>query len=313
MKAGEKTLLLADVGGTNTRMAVVRGGVFGDVRHFENSAFPTFQDLIDAYVQNANVGQVTGCSVAMAGPVRAGRGRLTNRNWQIASGDLAAHLGCADVLLMNDLTALGYAVSSLPKESQRVLDRPADGAPNGQLLVVGIGTGFNLCPVLQGADGGLRCLEVEMGHAALPAPLKEALCGHIGEATGVFLTLEDLFSGDGLARFHEIRTGGKRSAKDIVERHEAGDADAGETLGIYTKLLGVLCRQLAYSYMPMEGMYFAGSVARGVLRPEFHVNLKTGGADAGKVGNLVDTIPKSIILDDAAALRGCSVAHGLLR
>ncbi len=111
-----------------------------------------------------------------------------------------------------------------------------------------------------------------------------------------------------MLRVARIRAGKAQSAQTIVEAHEAGDQAAQQTLEAYTSLLGQLCGELTYQYMPMDGIYFAGSVARGVLRPEFHSNLAVGAGAVGKVGNLMEHVPKAIILDDAAALRGCLTA-----
>lgn len=308
MAIGAKTLLLADVGGTNTRVAVVREGALADMRHFDNASFSNVYDLLQHYVTAAGVDQVHACSVAMAGPVRGGQGRLTNRDWHITSDGLRDAFTGAHSVLLNDLTALGYAVQTLPAQNVKVMDHPVSAAPNGQSLVVGMGTGFNLCPVLSGSGGQVHCLEVEMGHATLPATLKDALAQHLRGSAAQFVTLEDLFSGMGLAQFHTVRTGEAISAKDIVQSSGTGNQSAHETLDIYTTLLGLLCHELAFQYMPMDGIYFAGSVARGVLTPQYQANLDVGGASVGKLGNLASAIPKIVILEDAAALHGCRVA-----
>ncbi|MCX7560607.1 glucokinase [Sulfitobacter sp. F26204] len=308
MTPGAKTLLLADVGGTNTRVAVAENGTAANVRHYRNADFGSFYSLIRKYVDSLKLPQIEECCVAMAGPVRGGEGRLTNRDWHIATTQIQTEFGCSKALLMNDLTALGHALPRLPKESLNALAGPIGAVSNGQSLVVGIGTGFNLCPVQHQRNGTVACLEVEMGHAALPVPLKVALKDVIGKAADGFATLEHLFSGGGLASFHQARKEEAKSAKDIVEAYLAGDQAAENTLTLYSELLGILSNELAYYYMPMNGVYFAGSVARGVLRPEFHANLTKSDANAGKVGNLNHAIPKAIVLDDAAALIGCLAA-----
>jgi len=301
-------VLLADVGGTNTRVAVARGGTLASMRRYENAQFTSLYDLLSAHLKGADVGAIDACSVAMAGPVRGGEGRLTNRDWQISCSGLQAALGCDRVVLQNDLTALGYALGTLGGDSLHRLGVAQQGQSNGQALVIGIGTGFNLCPVGRGAQGRVQCLEVEMGHAALPAPVRDMLGQCLGPHAAAFTTLEALFSGGGLAHFHLARIGRAATAQQVVEAHAAGAAAAGETLEIYTALLGAFCRELSFQYMPLEGMYFAGSVARGILRPEFHKNLQARTVAGDKLGDLLAGIPKWTILDDAAALRGCLAA-----
>ncbi len=302
------TLLIADVGGTNTRVAMVTAGADAPeaTRHFNNADHGSLYAVLDAYRDDVGTGAIAACSVAMAGPVRGGQGRLTNRGWDISTAGLREVLSCDRALLLNDLPAIGYAVRRLPAAGKRqVADTGAARVRNGQSLVVGIGTGFNLCPVKTAADGSVRCFEVEAGHVSLPHPLMDRLRAIVGDAAP--RTVEDVFSGDGLAQFHAQRvTGAQMSAREIVEAHEAGsDAQATQTLGLYMGLLGQLCTELSLQYMPLDGIYFAGSVARGILMPTFYDALLGEGAEAGKVGNLLRDIPKFVILDDAGALLGC--------
>ncbi len=307
MSATPGTILLADVGGTNTRVAVAGPRGPENAQRFDNGDFASFYDVLDRYVTGTDIGPVDACSVAMAGPVRGGQGRLTNRGWEISVTGIRQHLDCSAAELLNDLTALGFSLGTLPADSIAPVGKSAPADGNGQSLVIGIGTGFNLCPVRRSAGGSVGCLEVEMGHAALPTPLHHALLQHLGKDAAHFPTLEHLFSGSGLAHFHALRSGGTRSAREVVEASAAGDVDATRTLDDYTRLLGQLCSELAFQYMPLDGVYFAGSVARGILQPAFFDNLQ-GPPGTGKIGDTLAVFPKWVILDDAAALRGCLAA-----
>jgi glucokinase len=51
--------------------------------------------------------------IAVAGPVQSGKATLTNRNWTIVDNELVQKFGCKRAVLLNDLTALGYAVPRL--------------------------------------------------------------------------------------------------------------------------------------------------------------------------------------------------------
>ena len=67
--------------------------------------------------------------------------------------------------LLNDLEALGYAVSVLPKSSLRCLS----GSPNDnefQAIVMGLGTGFNISLACNSSN---TVFAAEMGHAAFAA------------------------------------------------------------------------------------------------------------------------------------------------
>lgn len=308
MKPQAKTLLVADVGGTNTRFALADDMGLHSVEHLSNVGFDTFDDVLRTYLAQTSPGSIDACCVAMAGPVHAGEGTLTNLDWQLSTSRLRQGVGCDHAMLLNDLSALGYALPDLPPSGLMSVYQPKAVPDHAQSLVIGIGTGFNLCPVRRGANGATHCFEVEMGHAALPAPLRDSLEGILGAKAGAFPTLEHLFSGNGLAHFHHEMTGIERTGKQITQAHLEGAPEATQTLQNYTSLLALLCRELAYHYMPMGGMYFAGSVARGILTPEFHSSFSAQACSDSKVGDLFARIPKWVMLEDAAALYGCRAA-----
>lgn len=307
------TILLADVGGTNARLAQADrpGATPRAVRSFANRDFADFAAVIAAYVAAEGLRDCRGCVVAMAGPVAAGQGRLTNLGWEMSEAALRAATGCDQAWLMNDLTALGHALPLLPEQAIRRLAPPrSDMQRNGQALVVGIGTGFNVCPSKAAADGTVDCLAAEAGHVQLPPGVRATLQEAIADRAGNFVTVEDLFSGRGLSAFDAaLHQGEARPARAVVEAH-AKDA-AGQTLALYGRMLGQLCHELALHHMPGDGIYFAGSVARGLLGAGITPRLSDhSGPDP--FADRLARIPLSVILDDAAALYGCSGAAARL-
>lgn len=182
--------------------------------------------------------------------------------------------------------------------------RPGQGSGNGQRLVANCGTGFNV-GLLRQAPAGPVAFTAELGHAALPAPLAAA----VGEG---FPTVEHLFSGAGLARLHQARTGELAEPAALVARAAASDAASDraalETVIAMGRLLGLLARQLVCTYLPRDGLYFAGSMARGVLalpaaRAAFLAELD----GAGDPLQLAEGIALAVITQDAAALTGLAV------
>ena len=131
---------------------------------------------------------------------------MTNRGWSIIAEDLARHFARPHVHLLNDLTALGYAVPHLRAEQLGEISAgAARGAGQGQSLVVGIGTGFNVSPVLEAA-GHVLCPAAEAGHLTMPGSVINGLSA-IGINPTQFPTIETLFSGRGLTAFCQEITG----------------------------------------------------------------------------------------------------------
>lgn len=204
-------LLLADVGGTNARLAIARNGVIDPetVTRFRGDDFASFDDVIAQFLQQQDQPRISGVCVAVAGPVSGGTARLTNRDWDFDENRLARLTDADHVRLINDLTALGYATPALQGDGLSTL-RPArpDRARNGQSLVVGLGTGFNVCAVRALPGGAVTAMEAEEGHTNLPANIYLRLADLLGEEQAAgFRSTEETFAGRGLSRLHGALTG----------------------------------------------------------------------------------------------------------
>ncbi|WP_300034931.1 glucokinase [uncultured Roseobacter sp.] len=299
-------LILADVGGTNVRFATARGGVIDApaIRRYRNDNYASFDAALDAYLKTAGVGQVAGLTVAVAGPVNGTRARLTNRGWDFDTAELSEKYGNAPAHLLNDLSALGYALDSLDEEGAQVV-LPADIHSDDQRLVVGAGTGFNVSPVL-GSGAQTVCLRAEAGLTSLPSRVQQILEEYIGGPASWVRCAEDAVRGPGLAELHSAATGTPLiDASDVMAAAGAGDADALASTLVYARMLGAFIQDLRLLYMPSGGIYLAGSVVRGLLsspaRETFVETLK----GQPTVKQNMQPLRVSVITQDEAALLGC--------
>ena len=308
-------ILLADVGGTNARLALAREGTDGgtavdpaSVTRFRGDDYASFDAVVVEYLAGRPADAVSSVCVAVAGPVAGGVARLTNRDWDFSEARLRDLTGASRARLINDLTALGYATPVLGGEGIAVLRAaPEDRARNGQALVVNAGTGFNVCAVKVLDDGGIICLEAEEGHTRLPANIAERLRAEIGAEAAQFPSTEELFAGRGLARLHALRSGTPLvRAEEVAAAAAAGDDAAQASYAFYAEIFGLLCRELAMRFMPFDGLYLAGSVARSsaermdLFGPAFL-------SDA-LMRQIPEATPILMIRDDMAALHGCLAA-----
>lgn len=303
-------ILLADVGGTNARLALARDGRIdpASVTRFRGDDYPSFDDVIRAYLAQQGQPALTAVCVDVAGPVSGGVARLTNRDWDFTEARLRELTGAPLARLINDMTALGYATPGLDGEGVALLrDAPQTRPRNGQALVVNAGTGFNVCAVKVLPGGGIVCLEAEEGHTRLPVNIATRLLIELGERAAPFTSTEELFAGRGLARLHEARTGHKgMRAEDVVAAASSGDPEALQTHLLYIEVFGLLCRELAMRFMPVEGLYLAGSVARSCAE---RIDLFNGAFLSDPLmRQIVHDTPVLMIRDDLAALYGCLAA-----
>lgn len=301
-------MLLGDVGGTNARLALARDGVIDSatVTRFPGKDFASFDDVVRLFLQQQGRPDIASACIAAAGPVSGGRARLTNRDWDISQDGLARLTGAGHVRLINDLTALGHAIPVLRGEGLASLRAaPPDRDRNGQALVVGMGTGFNTCAIRRLPGGGIATMAAELGHSHLPANIHLRLADLLGaRAAHGFATVEDMFSGRSLPRFHAARTGSAPiPGERIAAAADAGDPEATATYEIFTELAGLLCRELALHFMPLEGMFLAGGVGRSIAArfPRF----EAGFLSEPFMRHIPQSTPVLLIQDDMAALHGC--------
>lgn len=303
--------LLGDVGGTNARLALARHGAIDGqtVTRFRGDDFASFDAVVQRFLQEQDQPRIGSVCIAVAGPVSGGRARLTNRDWDFDESRLARLTGAGQVRLINDLTALGYATAALRGDGLAVLRAaPEARARNGQALVAGLGTGFNVCAVRALPGGSITAMEAEEGHTNLPANIHLRLVDLLGtDAARDFFSTEETFAGRGLSRFHAARTGtAPVRSEEIARAAASGDAAAAASYDIFAELVGLLCRELALRFMPLEGLFLAGSVGRSIASR----------MDRFEAGFLADPFMRHIpentpifqIRDDMAALHGCLAA-----
>ena len=291
--------LVADVGGTNTRLAFVGSdGVLPDtVVSRSNKSFDGFLPLVRDYLGDRAAPALL--VIAVAGPVAGKHARLTNRNWDFDADAIGAVLGARDVTLMNDLEALGQAVPTVSSDAVEPLHDGANLGGSGQALVVGLGTGFNVSAVHM--ESGI-VFTSEQGHASLPASVMAVLREHMPETARVD-SVEDLFSGVGLLRLAHLIGVDVDSAEALSK---SDDPRAKEALDVCTEAFGLMVRELAYSYFPRAGIFFNGSLAKFLLAPERRDRVLAPLRSDTNFDRQFAKIPAFLFVSDTVALGGCT-------
>ena len=299
--------LVADIGGTNSRLALAPTGSveLTSTRSYVNADYKCFDNVISDYLSNSNA-TVKQLVIAMAGPVRNNVGRLTNLDWEINGNKLAQSFGTVPALVINDLTALGHSALKLaPNQVSPIVNQPVINHRQKQALVIGIGTGFNVSPVIE--FGGVSvCAEVEAGHTTLFSSILLELENLMTGMSHAFSTVESLFSGRGRRQFMSLLTGERvDSASMFIDKQGILENQVYDhALDRYAELIGMLIAEFKVSYLPHDGIFLAGGVARSSLTG----NRTTLCAEAAMCENDVIKLKPPVwsINDDAAALVGCA-------
>lgn len=306
--------LVADIGGTNTRVALADGVTLlpDTIRRYSNRKFPGLETVLRQFVEDEGGVDCKGACVAVAGPVRDGVGTMTNLDWTIDNDTLYRATGAEHVAILNDLQAQGHALGFVDQANIRTIIPGPEASPQAVRLVVGIGTGFNAAPVFE-TGSGRYVAPSECGHANLP--IRNAheleLCQFVETAHG-FPAVEDVLSGRGLERVYlflgtQAGEAHEKSAEDIMAAVEDGsDPRAVETAKLFVKILGTVVGNLSLIQLPFGGVYLVGGVARHVTPHLEAFGFSDAFRDKGRFAGFMKNFSVSVIEDDYAALTGCA-------
>src|SRR5262245_64599978 len=136
-------VLLADIGGTNSRLALA--GSDGRPAHtliIENDSVPNLEGAIAHYLTETGA-RPSAAVLAIAGPLESEEVALTNRAWRFRPGELARRFGFAKLRLVNDFEAIAWALTRLTEHDAHPLG-PVITARPGVRAVLGPGTGLEI-------------------------------------------------------------------------------------------------------------------------------------------------------------------------
>jgi glucokinase len=306
--------LVADVGGTNARFALVTSpkGTPEEIFVYTVADFPNLADAAQKYIdEHAKGAKPSAACVAVAGPVIGDRFKLTNSHWDFSVEETKTALGLDAMFLVNDFTALAR---SLPRLKASDLKQIGGGtAEEGQAMaVVGAGTGLGVGGLLP-VGGRWIPIPGEGGHVDLSPVtgremrLASALISDQGAVTG-----ECVLSGGGLERVYRLLTSFDGASKTLsaAEITEAGlgkgDPHARETLNVFCAILGGLAGNVAVTLGARGGVYIGGGIApriadflsRSQFRPRFE--------NKYRMVEYAKRIPTFLILAATPALDGAA-------
>jgi glucokinase len=307
--------LVADVGGTNARFAMVAApdGPLSAIRRLPTGVHADFADTVRQAVAEGGFPAPRTLLVAAAGPISGLTMTFTNArtpdgSLSLDGSRLASALGLAQGMLLNDFEALSLSLPFLCADDLTLLGGGA-GKVGGPLLVAGPGTGLGV-GALMTADGRLLPVASEGGHAGIgPATAEDmALWPHIGLDRA---TAEELISGSGLLRIYEAIARQNQREPVLETPADVTDAaladrnpDAREAALTMLRLFGRFAGDMALAFGATGGVFIGGGVA-----PRVAAMIEASGFRAAfeakePQSEYLRAIPTRLIRSDAAALTG---------
>ena len=287
-------LLVADVGGTWTTLAIARAGTdpaIAAYRVYPSQDFNELEAIVADFLVQPEAakldGRIEAACFSVAGPVADNASKLTNLGWEVNAAKLAQSLGLRTVKLINDFAAAGQGIGHLAESDVETLQagQPVEG---GTRLIIGAGTGLGV-GVATWQEGGYTVHPSEAGHSDF-APVdgqQDLLLAHLRRSFGR-VSYERVVSGPGLMRIfsflQEAGTGipsrqlldatrKRNDTAELIAEFAISRLDplAVKALDLFVAVYGAFAGNMALATLPYGGVYISGGIA-----PKIAAKLKDG-------------------------------------
>lgn len=315
--------IVADIGGTNGRFAIVRDGRIVERREYRTAEFPDLVALVRRYLADAGSADddVEAACLAVAAPLSDGVARFTNAPWTVSANELQKAMKLARVALINDFAAQAYGLEMLDAADAETIvasmRRPGASATNAARVVLGPGTGLGCAalvpdvearglPVAVTSEGGHMGFAAETDDDQRILAAARSKYGHtswerVCSGPGLALVDAALWSGD-------ATQGVEDGDPSEVVRLALADrsSHAAHSVRQFCGLLGAFAGDLALVFNASGGVYLTGGVL-GHLGSAFDADaFMRRFVDKGRYREWLSSLAVMRITADDCALRGCA-------
>ncbi len=327
MKRRDRLILVGDIGGTKTDLALFSFGP--DIgspmveETFASRDYPSLEAMIREFLSGAGR-PVDDAGFGVAGPVVNGKARITNLPWVVDERKLAEKFGFGHVRLFNDLEAIAAAVPHLGAGDFYTLNS-GRAIPEGTIAVLAPGTGLGEAYLVW--DGArYRTYPSEGGHADF-APVDAQQTGLLLHLLERFehVSYERVCSGIGLPNIYAYlkesgvaeEPGWFREKLNLVTDpvplivNSALDQEGSCTLcraalEMFISILGAAAGNTALNLLATGGIYLGGGIAPRILPALRNGMFMDAFRRKGRMSGLMEDIPVHVIIDPKAAVRGAA-------
>lgn len=310
------TGLVADLGGTNVRFALVGDdGAPTATRRYPSRRAPGMVAAARHYLDETGA-RPSRAVIAVAGPVTDQAINLTNLGWSFSARDVAAGLGMEHVALINDFEALALSVPRLTDDDLVTVGPEIAPASEARrtVAIVGPGTGLGVGGAVIEEGGRVVPLVTEGGHADF-APADDVDIAVLKFLRGRFghVSAERLLSGPGLVNLHDAlaaiegRAGETLSPLDITARAKADRSSfAAKVFDRFCAILGSVAGDVALMLGARGGVLMAGGILPATAELLGTSPFRARFEAKGRFEGYMRAIPTRLIVQDGAGLIGAA-------
>lgn len=303
---------VADVGGTNIRLARVTDTGVTDIKKYICRDFASIDLAIQTYFDEHSQFTFTQGCIAIACPVLGDHVEMTNHSWAFSQRALKQQLRLADLFVINDFTAVAHSLPTL--SSQQVIQvGEGEAKPQGNIAVFGPGTGLGVEHITM-TSSGWQTLDGEGGHTDF-APVDETdviiwryLQNQHGRASA-----EEVMSGRGIVNIYRALADAKGIAATLDDPAQVttqaleGSCEICEAaLTQFCRIMGSFAGNLALNMATTGGVFIGGGIATRfadfIKDSDFRARFEA----KGQMKHYVKNIPTYLIAEPDHGLLGAS-------
>lgn len=320
-RASPTSLLVGDIGGTNTRLALydaagrraLAEGVFPSREH------ASFEEIALPFLARSDAPHPGVAVLGIAGPIRDRAASVTNLPWRLAERELSVRLKIPRLVLVNDLVVNARGCLHLPAASITPLTaRPPQ--PRGRhVAVIAAGTGLGESRLIWDGSRHLA-LPTEGGHGdfAPRTPLQIELWHFLTGRHPDHVSCEHILSGNGLGALYDFFVSRAGRVPRAVERRLAqGDRNAAITeiglarafrpaaraVDLFAEIYGAEAGNMVLRELSLGGIFVVGNIARHIVPARRELFMRAF-VQKGRFAGFMAEIPVAVVMDPLVGVRG---------
>ena len=326
-------LLAGDIGGTKTILALYeeRSGATSPLceQTYPSGRFDSLEAVVREFLQaRAEQSEIDRAVFGVAGPVVAGRATLPNLPWVIEEAKLREQFGLRQVTMINDLEAIGHAVTALADDDLETI-KSGRAESRGNIAVLAPGTGLGET-FLSWNGSRYTAHPSEAGHGDF-APVNEIQMGLLEYMFERFdhVSYERVCSGTGIPNIYAyVKDTGLAEEPAWLARDLAGAKDPNVviiaaamrskpdcrictlTVETFVSILAAEAGNMVLRHMATGGLYLGGGIPRRILPFLQQPDFRKWFVRKGRLSHLPENTSVQVIVHPKAALVG-SASRGL--
>jgi glucokinase len=310
--------LIADIGGTNARFALLNESGRQDEVVLACADYPDVVTATEHYLRTVGAAEAPlrplEAAIAIASPITGDIVRMTNHVWQFSASQTRQRMGWRRLIILNDFTALAMSLRHLPEHELQQIGggRAAPGMP---VALIGPGTGLGVSGLIPSAEHWVPLMG-EGGHVTLSV-MNEREIAVLDQLHQRFshVSAERVLSGPGLVNLYDAICALEGVVPEVLappeisrRATEASDRICLEAVSMFCALLGTMAGNLVLTLGALGGCYIGGGIVPALGKFFASSHFRDRFVDKGRYADYLGRVPTLVIHSELPALIGLANA-----